>query len=166
MKTKKEDRAYIDRIIRKYYPTGGPQKCMEFIHNKTKQQISRRANYLGIAIIHEHSGRNKDKISIWEKEGWDDIIREKYPTGGSAACLPFIPSTLVKISSRAHTIGVSMNEEDKKRIRGQASAIAKAKLKHEAAKELDENIKYDPFISGPVPLSIFNRRLECEYYLQ
>jgi len=165
---KMEERAYIDKVIRKHYAIGGPEKCMEFIKNRTKQQISRRANYLNIAVLRKSSGRHKGKgkDSDWEKNGWDDIIKEYYPTGGTAACFPFIPRTIVKISSRAHTIGVRMNEEDKKRIRGQASASAKAtdaRRKHYEAKTGD--VELDPFISGSVPPSIFRDRLEKEYYL-
>lgn len=162
---KKLENIEMDKILREHYPTLGPLGCMQFLPDKTRSQISRRANHIGLYVLVEHSGRHSNGTSIWETEGWDDIIREHYPSGGAHACSPFIPRRCVSISGRAYTLGLRMNIEDRTRIRGRCAILAN-ETKEKRKQFPIGDITIDPFVSGPVPPSIFNRRLECEYYLQ
>lgn len=147
------------------YPMGGARACKEFVPHKTIAQINRRANYIEVKMDPSLTGKNRGRASEWVIKGYDDIIREKYPKGGAKACIEFIPKTHRQITARAFVIKVKLLDRAEYRKRKKVIKPPKlANIPVENVKGIAETLIIDPFISKkPIPPSVFERRLKCEY---
>lgn len=89
-----------DNILKKYYPLGGADLCMEKgIKYRTNAAIQVRARKLGLNIIDRHN--------VWTEEE-ENILREYYMVGGTELCKKKGLSHLSEssIMSRARKLGL------------------------------------------------------------
>lgn len=93
-------------IIRREYPLKGGL-CAPQV-GRSPHQVRRKANELKVAFVGKLQRRG-----LWSEEE-DNIIREHYPHGGTAACLPFLPErTKHATRDRAHQLRIGCPMEER-----------------------------------------------------
>ena len=91
-----------DEILRKYYPEGGAESCIEVGVNRTSQAIKMRAGRLGLFY---------DKY-MWSKEELD-ILKRYYIQGGSKLCQEKgLKRSSRAITSKASQIGLHIKTDE------------------------------------------------------
>ena len=92
-------------ILRREYPKVAG-RCTVLI-GRSRAQVRRKAGMLGIKFVGQGFREGQ-----WTAEE-DEIIRQHYPRGGTAACLPFLPTRSKSAArDRAHHLGVKCPREN------------------------------------------------------
>lgn len=157
----------LDIVIMQYYEKGGAIECIKHCRGKTRKQITRRANHIGIRMLNENLADNKGRKTKWATEGWDAILQECYHDLGIDYCMKRIPRNRKTISGRAHYLGLSLSKEARHLAHVEARKRVKPKDEPKVEKVEKESYQSDTFISRlSVPPSILANNNALEYYLR
>jgi len=109
-----------DREIRAHYHMGGALGVQAHVPKGeiTDLQIQRRANTLGIQVNDEVTKDNisrghakRQTQSLWEVQGWNDVLRRAYSRHGLPYVMSLIPRNSVQISVQTSKLGLKLSPE-------------------------------------------------------